>query len=356
MRALSLDAPGKIRMVSLSDPSVPGPSEALIRIRQVGICGTDYHAFHGNQPFFTYPRILGHELGIEIVAVGTEVQPSCARRSLRSTPLSLLRFLSGLSPRQAELLRSICRFLGFMLTEDCREFAVLPAAYLHPARTLTFEQLALVEPLAIGAHAVAGAGISKGERVLVVGVGPIGLAVTQFALLMGAQVIVTDISQQRLAFCQSLWPMVTCIDGHEPVVEALEHLLGDDFPTAIFDATGNPQSMQATFTYVGYGGRVIFVGLSQGNITFSDPLFHSREVTLLASRNALSADFDRIIAALQADEFNLAPWITHRATLETAVDAFPEWSGANSAMIKGLISILVVSPGANHQRASRALR
>ena len=97
--------------------------------------------------------------------------------------------------------------------------------------------------------------------------------------------------------------------------------------------------MQATFTYVGYGGRVIFVGLSQGDITFPDPLFHSREVTLLASRNALAADFDRIIAALQADEFNLAPWITHRATLETAADAFPQWSGANGVMIKGLISI-----------------
>jgi threonine dehydrogenase-like Zn-dependent dehydrogenase len=123
------------------------------------------------------------------------------------------------------------------------------------------------------------------------------------------------------------------------VVGALERLLGDDFPTAIFDATGNAQSMQATFSYVGYGGRVIFVGLSQGNITFSDPLFHSREVTLLASRNALAADFDRIIAALQADEFDLAPWITHRATLETAMDALPQWSDANSVMIKGLIGI-----------------
>jgi threonine dehydrogenase-like Zn-dependent dehydrogenase len=150
---------------------------------------------------------------------------------------------------------------------------------------------------------------------------------------------VKDISQQRLAFCQNLWPTVTCIDGCEPVVKALERLRGDDFPTAIFDATGSPQSMQAAFTYVRYGGRVIFVGLSQGDITFSDPLFHSREVTLLASRNALAADFNRIIAALQADEFDLAPWITDRATLETAADAFPQWIGANSVMIKGLISI-----------------
>ncbi|SRR5579883_2547128 len=338
MRAISLDAPGKIQMVSLSDPVVPGPTEALIRIRQVGICGTDYHAFHGNQPFFTYPRILGHELGVEIVAVGTEVRhlvegDSCAVRPYLSC---------GSCPACRRGKPNCCLSLqvfGVHVDGGLREFAVLPAAYLHPASTLSFEQLALIEPLAIGSHAVTGAKLSKGERVLVVGVGPIGLAVTQFALLMGAQVIVTDISQQRLAFCQHLWPAITCINGREPVIDALERLLGHDFPTAVFDATGNPQSMQAAFSYVGYGGRVIFVGLSQGNITFSDPLFHSREVTLLASRNALAADFDRIITALQAGEFNLAPWITHRATLETAVDTFPQWSAANSAMIKGLISI-----------------
>lgn len=338
MRALSLDAPGTIRMVSLADPPVPGPAEALIRIRQVGICGTDYHAFHGNQPFFTYPRILGHELGVEIVAVGTDVHhlakdDHCAVRPYLSC---------GTCPACIRGKPNCCMYLkvfGVHVDGGLREFAVLPASYLHPGKTLIFEQLALVEPLAIGAHAVAGAGIAKEERVLVVGVGPIGLAVIQFALLMGAQVIVADMSQQRLAFCQNLWPTVTCIDGREPLAEALERLLGDDLPTAIFDATGNPQSMQATFTHVGYGGRVIFVGLSQGDITFPDPLFHSREVTLLASRNALAADFDHIITALQADEFNLEPWITHRAKLETAADVFPQWSSANSIMIKGLISI-----------------
>ena len=338
MRALSLDAPGKIQIVSLSDPPMPGPTEALIRIRQAGICGTDYHAFHGNQPFFTYPRILGHELGVEIVAVGTEV-----RHLVEGNHCAVRPYLScGSCPACLRGKPNCCIYLqvfGVHIDGGLRECALLPASYLHLASTLTFEQLALVEPLAIGAHAVAGAGISTGERVLVVGVGPIGLAVTQFALLMGAQVIVTDISQQRLAFCQNQWPTVTCIDGRGSVTEALERLLSDDFPTAIFDATGNPHSMQATFNYVGYGGRVIFVGLSQGDITFPDPLFHSREVTLLASRNALAADFDRIIEALQADEFNLEPWITHRATLETAAEAFPQWSGANSVMIKGLISI-----------------
>lgn len=231
------------------------------------------------------------------------------------------------------------RVFGVHIDGGLREFALLPAAYLHPARTLTCEQLALVEPLAIGAHAVAVAQPAKGERVLVVGVGPIGLAVTQFAVLAGAQVSVVDISEQRLAFCQRLWPSVTSINGRESVIDALQQLAGDDLPTVVFDVTGNPQSMQAAFTYVGYGGRVIFVGLFQGDITFHDPLFHSREVTLLSSRNALAADFDSIITALETGKLNLAPWITHRATLETAPGVFPLWSDRNSGMIKGLIAI-----------------
>jgi 2-desacetyl-2-hydroxyethyl bacteriochlorophyllide A dehydrogenase len=338
MRALSLDAPGKLGIVALPDPSEPGPAEALIRIREVGICGTDYHAFHGNQPFFTYPRILGHELGVEVVAVGTEV-----RHLVPGDHCAVRPYLScGSCPACLRGKPNCCLYLqvfGVHVDGGLREFALLPAASLHPARTLTFEQLALVEPLAIGAHAVARAAIREDERVLVVGVGPIGLAVTQFALLAGAQVLVTDINQQRLAFCQDIWPAAVCIDGREPIVEALEKLVGDDLPTVVFDATGNAKSMQASFNYVGYGGRVVFVGLSQGDIAFHDPLFHSREVALLASRNALAADFNFIIMALEADEFNLAPWMTHRATLETAADAFPQWSEANSVMIKGLISI-----------------
>ena len=140
MRALSLDAPGKIRMVSHSDPSVPGPAEALIRIRQVGICGTDYHAFHGNQPFFTYPRILGHELGVEVVAVGTEVH-----HLVKGDYCAVRPYLScGSCPACLRGKPNCCLYLqvfGVHVDGGLREFAVLPAAYLHPARTLTFDMM-----------------------------------------------------------------------------------------------------------------------------------------------------------------------------------------------------------------------
>ncbi len=125
MRALSLYAPGEIRMVSLSEPSVPGPAEALIRIRQVGVCGTDYHAFHGNQPFFTYPRILGHELGVEIVSVGADVSHLAMGESCAVRP-----YLScGSCPACLRGKPNCCIYLqvlGFMWTGDCANLRCCP--------------------------------------------------------------------------------------------------------------------------------------------------------------------------------------------------------------------------------------
>jgi 2-desacetyl-2-hydroxyethyl bacteriochlorophyllide A dehydrogenase len=219
-----------------------------------------------------------------------------------------------------------------------RELVHVPIRSLHPSPSLSYEQLALVEPLAIGAHAVARAHLQAGEQILVVGAGPIGLAVIQFALLAGAQVIVLDVSEPRLRFCQQRWPQVVCLDGRGDPLATLQEHCGDDLPTVVFDATGNPRSMHASFAYAGHGGRLIFVGLVQGDITFHDPDFHRRELTLQSSRNATGADFQHVIAALEAGQIDLAPWITHRATAETMLEQFPRWFERESGIIKALIT------------------
>jgi threonine dehydrogenase-like Zn-dependent dehydrogenase len=219
-----------------------------------------------------------------------------------------------------------------------REFAIVPLSHLHPSSTLSFEHLALVEPLSIGAHAVRRGQVTAGECVLVVGAGPIGLSVIQFALLAGARVLVMDISEQRLAFCKRQWPQVVCINGRDSALAALHNVVADDLPTAVFDATGNPESMMAAFSYVAYGGRLIFVGLFPGDITFHDPDFHSYELSLLSSRNATAQDFQHVISTLEAGQIDLAPWITHRAAPDTMIAAFPGWFDRNSGIIKAIVT------------------
>jgi 2-desacetyl-2-hydroxyethyl bacteriochlorophyllide A dehydrogenase len=337
MKAVVLDTPGQLRLLQMSDPQSPGPGEALVRIHQVGVCGTDLHAFRGEQPFFNYPRILGHELGVEVLEVGAAEQGLAVAMHCAVEPY----FNCGYCPACRRGKPNCClniRVFGVHIDGGMREFAIVPASHLHPSHSLSFEQLALVEPLAIGAHAVSRAGLTTKETVLVVGVGPIGLAVTQFALLSAARVIAMDISDQRLAFCQQQWPEVICINSRDGALAALQEVTGDDLPAAVFDATGNPQSMMNSFNYVAYGGRLIFVGLFPGDITFNDPQFHSHEMTIISSRNAVADDFRRIIKHLEAGQINLAPWITHRASSETMIDVFPHWFDRDSGIIKAVIA------------------
>ena len=337
MQVITLVQPERLRLLSQAEPGEPAVGEALVRIRQVGVCGTDLHAYQGNQPFFTYPRILGHELSVELLKVGENEQGLTIGTRCAVEPY----FHCGHCPACRRNKPNCClniQVFGVHIDGGMREFACIPTRYLHPSQSLSFEQLALVEPLAIGAHAVARAQLVSEERVLVIGAGPIGLAVIQFALLAGAQVMVLDVSEQRLDFCRQQWPQVTCLHGRSEPLATLRTLVGDDFPTAVFDATGNAQSMHASFSYVGHGGRLVFVGLFQGDITFNDPDFHKRELTLLSSRNAMSADFQRVIAHLEAKHIDLMPWITHRATATTAIEQFPHWFERESGIIKALIA------------------
>ena len=338
MRAIVLEAPEQLRLSTIEEPLVPGPGEALVRVHRIGVCGTDYHAFRGTQPFFTFPRILGHELGIEVVAVGLGVQDVLVGARCAVRPYVECGHCWPCQHGKPNCCVNM-QVLGVHIDGGMREFALLPASHLHPAEELTYDQLAMVEPLAVGAHAVARAQIVVGERVLVIGAGPIGLAVTQFALLSGAHVVVMDISERRLDFVRHYMPTATVIGGQEGGLDTLRQVNGDALPTAVFDATGNPHSMRAAFSYVEHGGRLIFVGLFSGDVTFHDPFFHSHEMTLLSSRNALSADFQHCIAALKDGRIDLTPWITHRATIEAFIEVFPHWSNPASGIVKGLVSV-----------------
>jgi len=338
MRAILLEAPEQLRLSTSGEPPAPGQGEALVRVHRVGVCGTDYHAFRGQQPFFTYPRVLGHELGVEVVEVGPNVHNVTVGARCAVRPYLECGHCPSCRRGKPNCCANI-QVLGVHVDGGMCELFLLPASHLHPTTHLTYEQLALVEPLAIGAHAVARTHLTAGERVLVIGAGPIGLAVTQFALLAGAHVMVMDISEQRLTFVQHQWPSVITIDGTRRDSDAFRQVTDGDLPTAVFDATGNPHSMQAAFSYVGFGGCLTFVGLFPGDVTFHDPLFHSHEMTLLSSRNALDTDFQHVIAEIEAAHITLTSWVTHHATLETLLAVFPKWIDVESGIIKGIITV-----------------
>jgi 2-desacetyl-2-hydroxyethyl bacteriochlorophyllide A dehydrogenase len=335
MQTITLRQPGQFQLSETDPPTKPRPSEALVRVHRVGVCGTDIHAYGGRQPFFTYPRILGHELGVEVLEIGANeagVKPGdrCAVEPYINCG-KCIACRNGKTNCCAEL-----KVLGVHTDGGMREQIVVPAHKLHKSDTLSLEQLALVETLGIGAHAVDRACLQPADGVLVIGAGPIGLSVVQFATIVGAKVIVTDVSQSRLDFCRITFPVKAALPADQNLEENLASITSD-LPTCVFDATGNPKSMEQAFQYVSPGGRLVFVGLVQSNITFSDPHFHRREMTLLATRNSTANDFKRIIALMESGKIDARSWITHRASCVDMLERFPVWIAPESETIKAMV-------------------
>ena len=338
MNAVILNEPGKLDLHEAPEPGAPGPGEALIRVHRIGLCGTDYHAFHGRQPFFSYPRILGHELGIEVLAVGSGVTHVAV-----GDKCSLEPYLHCGECRACRKGNTNCcaniKVIGVHTDGGMRERFVVPAAKLHPSQTLSYDALALVETLAIGAHAIDRAAVCKDETVVVIGAGPIGLSTIQFALLRGARVIVIDRASSRLEACRRLYPAIGALDPERSFGEQLSELTSGDLADAVVDATGNLASMGAALEYVGSTGRLVYVGLAQGDVTFNDPLFHRREMTLLGSRNALPRNFSEIISHMEKGNIDPLAWITHRCTLKELPVKLPEWSEPKAGVIKAVASL-----------------
>lgn len=336
MNAIVLQAPGEFAPATRDDIMDVPPGSALVRVRRVGICGTDWHAFHGRQPFFTYPRVLGHELGVEIERVNDPA--SDLKPGDRCAVEPYLNCTTCIACRRG---KSNCctslNVIGVHSDGGMCERLILPTRKLHRSAMLSLDQLALVETLAIGCHAVSRAAPPRGENVLIVGAGPIGLSVIPFVRAAGAEPIVADVSELRLAFCRDHMGVAHTIDARHDVNEQLTKLLGDDLPTAVLDATGNPKSMAGTFDLIAHGGRIVFVGLFQGDVTFNDPNFHRREITLLASRNALPADFQQIIRLIEAGQIDTTPWITHRTPAANLLDVLPTWLSPDANVIKAMV-------------------
>jgi threonine dehydrogenase-like Zn-dependent dehydrogenase len=213
----------------------------------------------------------------------------------------------------------------------------VPVRKLHKSAQLDYDQLALVETLGIGAHAVERAQLAAGEFVLVIGAGPIGLSVIQFAQARGVKLAVMDVSDARLEFVRQLGVAHTLKPG--AAVEDLKQIGGGDLPTCVIDATGNPSSMMGCFELPAHGGRIVFVGLFQGDVTFNDPNFHRRELTILASRNATPGTFREVISLVEAGKIDTRPWITHRFKLADTPSVFPRDIAGNPAVLKAMIEL-----------------
>ena len=311
------------------------PGELLLRVKRVGVCGTDLHIFTGNQPYLAYPRVMGHELSgvVEEADADSGFAPGDA--------VYVMPYLSCghcIACRQGK--PNCCvriQVLGVHRDGAFTEYLSVPQRFVGKAAGISLDQAAMLEFLAIGAHAVRRGQVAAGQRVLVVGAGPIGLAAMIFAKLRGAAVTAIDGRQDRLDVALAHVGVAAAVklgDGDEA---ELSHLTDGEFFDTVFDATGNPQAMERGFRFIAHGGRYVLVSIVQGDIRFSDPEFHKREATLLSSRNATTEDFETVMKAMRDGQVPDAALATHRLALADVPAGFPRLLDPAEGVIKAIV-------------------
>lgn len=336
MKAIILEEPGKFQQIEKDYPQEPKANEVLLKMKRLGVCGTDLHAYNGKQPFFTYPRILGHEIAAEVIAIGEDV------KHLKVGDLcAVMPYHNKVEDQAVRRGKTNCgsSLSVFGVHEDgaMQEFIKYPAHLVFPANELSLDQISMIEPLAIGSHAVERADIKADDIVLIVGAGPIGIGTVAMALLKAAKVIVLDMNQNRLDYITKKFPSVDTIQLNNDVENSLKSLLNGDLPTVILDATGNKESMQKCLEYIASSGTIVYIGLFIGDITFHDPLFHRKEITLKSSRNAVATDFTKLIRLLKAGLVNIDGYITHRLPFESIHETFTKLYLPEEQVIKAVI-------------------
>ncbi len=341
MRAILFEKPGTLRVTEHPEPPSPGPGEALVRVRQVGICGTDFGGFLGKMPYFSYPRIPGHELGVEVLEVGHGVDN--VRPGDRCAVEPYINCGGCHACRRGHT--NCCEHnqtLGVHCDGGLRPLFLVPARKLHVSRRLDFDQLALVETLAIGAHAVNRGGVSEGDTALIIGAGPIGLSAIEFTRLARARTIVMDLNEARLAFVRERMGVPDTIHAPdtETALERLADLTNGRFADVVIDATGSSRSMSAALEFCAFAGRLVFVGITSQELSFPHaPVLHRRELTILASRNALPSDFTGIIRAIEEGRLDTSPWITHRTSFDHVAGDFETYLRPDAGVIKAMIEV-----------------
>lgn len=337
MKVLTCITPGELEYGTADVPALK-PGYALLKIKRIGICGTDLHAFEGTQPFFSYPRILGHELAAELLDAG---DADGFEKGEAVTFIPYFNCGHCIACRSAK--PNCCvniQVCGVHTDGGMAEYLQVRSHLLVHGEGLSFDELALVEPLAIGAHGVRRAGVQPGEFVLVIGAGPIGLGIMEFARIAGGVVIAADVNEQRLAFCRDNLKIAHTIDVKgEDILERLKEITNGDMPTVVIDATGNQNAINGAFQYMAHGARYVLVGLQRGDIVVSHPEFHKREATLMSSRNATRQDFEHVILSMKNGLVNPQTYITHRVTFDEVKDQFESWLNPANGVIKAMVEV-----------------
>jgi len=329
MRTVTLDQPGRFTLSDTAAPDAPGPDEVLVRVLTVGVCGTDLHAFEGTQPFFLYPRILGHELAVEVLQPGDRAGDFQPGDRCAVNPYITCGECAACRRGRTNCCAKMC-VIGVHADGGMRDRIVLPARQLYKCRTLPTAHIPLVETLGVGIHAVGRADPQPGDRALVIGAGPIGLSVIEFLRVAGCDIGVVEKMPERLDFAARHHGLARVYPSHD---EARQ----EEPSTLVFDCTGDRVSMESAIHLLQQAGKLIFVGIVNEPIALFDPDLHRREATILASRNSTPAEHHRVLELMESGAIDVSAWPMESAAPRDMEQRFPVWLRRQAGIVKAVI-------------------
>ena len=332
MKYIRCDQPESLTLHTKSEPILIA-SHALLRVKQVGICGTDLHAFKGNQPFFSYPRILGHELATEIIEVNQNNDGLKSGDKVVTIPYINCEECVACKSGKSNCCENI-KVFGVHIDGGMQEVILFPSRLLISANDLSHDEITIVEPLAIGAHALRRANTKKNDIIVVMGCGPIGMGIIQLAKSLGAMVIAIDINDHRLQIAKQSFEADLALNALDNPIEKIKHFTNGVLAHTVIDATGSKAAIENGTNYMRHGGNLVLVGLYKGELSFQHPVIHAKETTLLCSRNATRQDFEFVMKVLREKKFNTGAYITKKVNFESIPSGFNDWSNRESKEIK----------------------
>ncbi|MEO7652072.1 MAG: zinc-binding alcohol dehydrogenase family protein [Bryobacteraceae bacterium] len=338
MKALFIQSPGQTAVREIAEPAAT-PGHALLRIRMVGMCGSDLNTFRGKNPLVSFPRIPGHEISATIEALGEGAPESLTP----GTNVTLLPYTNcGVCPSCKRGRPNACRnnqTLGVQRDGALTELLSVPYGKLRVARTLSLRELAIVEPLTVGFHAAARGRIAAGDIVTVLGCGAVGLGAIAGSAHRGAVTIAVDIDDAKLALARKAGALHTINTSVTPLHEALQPLTGGDGPDVVIEAIGTPKTFRAAVEEVAFTGRVVYIGYAKEEVSYETKYFVQKELDILGSRNATADDFTSVIEMLEKRQFPVEETISRVVPLEDVGGALEAWEASPSSFSKILVEV-----------------
>lgn len=337
MKAWFLTGPGQLARREIPDPR-PAPQEAVVRVRAVGICGSDVEAYTGKHPLPNYPRLPGHEFSGEVAAVGAEWEgPSVGARVAVDPALSCGECYA--CRRGRHNCCSSVSIAGVHRPGALTEYVVCRPQQLFPIPDdMTFETAAMVETLSIGAQAVRRGEVGSGDRVVILGAGPIGLCCLMMARLAGAKVLASEPLEWRRALAANLGAETTLNPAERDVTTAVGEFTGGAGANVVIDATGEAEGAESAFALVGSAGRVVILTLVDEPIRVRPWQLVRQELSVVGSRLTL-ADFGELVELAASGRAPVSALVTHRYGFDEAPDAFRAAAERGQGMVKAVVSV-----------------